>query len=496
MKTIIHTAVVVLLLTSVLYAQDVPPWARHLPDLPSQPGFYQGLGSARSTGDAEADWAVASGRARAQILQQIRVVVNNKVVSKIEERTSARQSSITEAFSSTTDQIATGTLENVPTERWYDEDNKTLYVYAYISKLEVESRFEEQLAAATASAKVYHEAATTALASGDPYLALSDYLQAVKGVVLAELYLDKTITGDLRGTKEKIPLLPVLQSEMCSLLSNVKFQVTGGDEQQAERGRSLSTPMTGAVLIRTATGVVPMRNAVLTAAFVPPGTGTLSPVSRTTDEGKFQFSVTEVTGGDAVSKIRVGIALPGVNILAEKLPDAVRCLSDVYLDFTFHLKTRANVTVAMHITEHNLSKKRAKSSVQEEIQKQLLGEKYTILEESQVLQAVPEEKLSAAAQSGDFHTVVAGLSRIADVVVVGLVSTEQRTNPTPGIFFCSGTAVVRAVDARSGQILASVSLDNEKEGGGSYEVAGMRLLQKMGKRIGEELKSTFDTVMK
>jgi hypothetical protein len=474
MKTIFHTVVVVLLLTSVLYAQDVPPWARHLPDLPSQPGFYQGLGSARSTGDAEADWAVASGRARAQILQQIRVVVNNKVVSKIEERTSARQSSITEAFSSTTDQIATGTLENVPTERWYDEDNKTLYVHAYISRLEVESRFEEQLAAATASAKVYHEAATTALASGDPYLALSDYLQAVKGVVLAELYLDKTITGDLRGTKEKIPLLPVLQSEMCSLLSNVKFQATGGDEQQAERGRSLSTPMTGAVLIRTATGVVPMRNAVLTAAFVPPGTGTLSPVSRTTDEGK----------------------LPGVDILAEKLPDAVRCLSDVYLDFTFHLKTRANVTVAMHITEHNLSKKRAKSSVQEEIQKQLLGEKYTILEESQVLQAVPEEKLSAAAQSGDFHTVVAGLSRIADVVVVGLVSTEQRTNPTPGIFFCSGTAVVRAVDARSGQILASVSLDNEKEGGGSYEVAGMRLLQKMGKRIGEELKSTFDTVMK
>ena len=104
--------------------------------------------------------------------------------------------------------------------------------------------------------------------------------------------------------------------------------------------------------------------------------------------------------------------------------------------------------------------------------------------------------MNAAAKSGDFHSVVAGLSRIADVVVVGLVSTEQRTNPTSGIYFSSGTAVVRAIDAKSGQILASVSLDNEKEGGGSYEVAGMRLLQKMGKKIGEELKINFNTVMK
>ena len=131
-----------------------------------------------------------------------------------------------------------------------------------------------------------------------------------------------------------------------------------------------------------------------------------------------------------------------------------------------------------------------------EIQKQLSNDRYAILEESKVLQHVPEEKLSAAAQSGDFHLVVAELSRIADVIVVGVVSTEQRTNPSAGIFFSSGTAVVRAIDAKSGQILASVSLDNQKEGGGSYEAAGMRLLQKMGKKIGEELKTSIEVVMK
>ena len=492
----IHSIVLLLVLVSALQAQDTPPWARHLPDLPARPGFYQGLGSARSSGDADADWSAASGRARAQILQQIRVVVNNKVVSKIEENSSAQKSSITEAFSSTTDQIATGTLEKVPVERWYDEENKILYAYAFISKLEVDEKFDEVLDAATASARVYHDAANKALSGGDAYLALNNYLQAVKEVTIAELYLNKTITGDLDGSKRKVPVLPVLQSEMCSLLNSLKFQITGGSDQQAERGHGLSVALSGKIVVHSAAGDTPLRNAALTAAFLPPGAGTLSPLSRTDDEGNFQFSATEITGGDAVNKIRVSVALPGVDILAEKLPDAARCLSDASVDFTYRLKTRANITVAMHIVEYNLSKKRPKSSVQEEIQQQLLSDRYAILEESQVLKAVPEDKLTAAAQSGDFHTVVAGLAKIADVVVVGVVSTEQRTNPTPGIYFSSGTAVVRAIDAKSGQVLAAVSLDNEKEGGGSYEVAGMRLLQKMGKKIGEELKNNFEVVMK
>jgi hypothetical protein len=485
-----------LIIAPALFAQEAPPWAKHLPDLPARPGFYQGLGTAKSSGDADADWAAASGRARGQILQQIRVVVNNKVVSKIEEKTSAEKGSITEAFSSTTDQIATGTLEGVPIDRWFDEDNNVMYAYAFISKMEVEEKFEEVLNAATASASVYHEAASKALAGGDAYLAMSSYLQAIKEVSLAELFLNKTITGEIKGSKQKVPLLPVLQSEMCSLLKNVKFKVTGGADQQAERGRALPAPLSAQVVLRTSSGEMPFKNAGLTAAFIAPAAGTLSPVSRTDEDGNFEVSATEITGGDAVNKIRVSVVLPGIDALAEKLPDAARCLSDAYVDYTYHLKTRASLTVAMHIVEYNISKKRAKSSVQEEIQKLLLNDRFAIVEESQVLRAVPEEKLTSAAQSGDFHTVVAGLSRIADVVVVGVVSTEQRTNPTSGIYFSSGTAVVRAIDAKSGQILASVSLDNEKEGGGSYEAAGMRLLQKMGKKIGEELKTNFELVMK
>ncbi len=296
MKIVCRLALL-LIFAPFLYAQEVPAWARRLPDLPARPGFYQGVGSARSSDDIDADWAAASGRARGQILQQIRVVVNNKVVSKIEEKTSAEQASITEAFSSTTDQIATGTLEKVPMDRWFDEDNKVLYAYAYISKLEVEEKFEEVLSAATASARVYHDAASTALGGGDAYLALTNYLQAIKEVMLAEIYLNKTVVGDIQGNNTKVPVLPVLQSEMCSLLNNLKFQITGGNDQQAERGRGLPVPFAGRVVVRSAAGDTPVRNAVLGAAFLAPGAGTLSHLSRTDEEGNFQFSATEVTAG-------------------------------------------------------------------------------------------------------------------------------------------------------------------------------------------------------
>jgi hypothetical protein len=241
---------------------------------------------------------------------------------------------------------------------------------------------------------------------------------------------------------------------------------------------------------------VPAKNVALAVTFISPAAGSIAAISKTNERGEFQLAVTEVTAGDAVNTIRVGIALSGIDLLSTKLSDALRCLAQTYVDFTFKLKTKSNITIAMRILEYNLSGKRAKSSVQEEIQKKLIDDRYTIREESAVQKLVRDDKVDAAVRSGDFHTIVAGLSHVADIVVVGLVTTERRTNPSPGIFFCGGTAVIRAIDTHTGQVLASVSVDNEKDGGGTYEVASVRLLQKLGRKIGEELKAGIDSALK
>jgi len=490
-RFLLFSAIILAFAAGLCRGQEMPSWAKNLPGLPSRPEYYQGLGAVRSTGEAEADAQKASAQARAQIAAQIRVRIVNTVSTRVQEVSAGDQKSLTDAFSSATDQMTEGTLERIVIERWFNKADETLYAYGSVSKAEVERQFSEKLQGAVDAAKIYYQTGRRAAATGDPYLACSQYIEAAKVVTLAELYLQKSVTGDLTGTGAG-PVLPILQSEICGLLNKLHFRATGGNDQSAEKGRALSEPLSGKLLFEMPEGQVPVRNALLAATFVPPARGVVSVDARTDAQGAFRFAVTEIQGGEAVSRIRVGLAIEGLSALAPQMADVKRCLPNAFVDFSYRLKTRTNVSIAMHIVESNLEKSRAKSSVQEEIQKRLLGDRYTIVEESKIYGAVSRAKIDEAVSSGNYDVVVRALAPVADVIVVGTVSTRERGNPMPQVFFCTGTATIRAIDAKSGRVLASVSVENEKEGGGNYEVAGTRLLQRIGKKIGEDVKVELD----
>jgi len=490
-RLFVLSALIAVIFAGLCRGQEVPLWAKNLPGLPEKPEYYQGLGAVRSTGNAEADAQKANGQARSQIAAQIRVRIVNAVVTRVQEVSAGNQTSLTDAFSSATDQMTEATLEGIVIERWFNRADETVYAYGVVSKAEVERQFNERLKGAVDAAKVYYQAGRRAAAAGDPYLACSQYIEAAKVVTLAELYLQKSIAGDLAGAGTG-PVLPVLQSEICGLLNKLHFEVTGGNDQPAEKGRALPDPLTGKLFFEMPEGQVPVRNALLTAAFVSPARGAVSADSRTDAQGGFRFAVTEIQGGEAVSRIRVGLSIQGLSALAPQMADVQRCLPNAFIDFSYRLKTRTNVSIAMHILESNLEKPRAKSSVQEEIQKRLLGDRYTIMEESKMYSTIPRAKIEDAVSSGNYDAVVRALAPLADVIVIGSVSTRERGNPMPQMFFCTGTATIRAIDAKSGRVIASVSVENEKEGGGNYEVAGTRLLQRIGKKIGEEVKMELD----
>lgn len=477
-------------------AQERPEWAKSLPNLPVRPEYYQGLGMAHSTGDQEADWQKAVGQARAQILAQLRVRVVSTVARRIEESGAGDHRTLREAFTATTDQMTEGTLEDLAIDRWFNEQESTLFAYAAVSKPELERRFNDKIQDAVSSARIFRTGAKMAVAKGDIAQALAQYLQAAKVVALAEFFLGKVVAGDIEGTGTSKPGLPLLQSELCGLLGNIHFQALVGNDQPAERGRALAQPLIGKVLYESAGTRIPVRNTLVFATFVSPAQGEVSGDARTDDEGAFRIAVTEVRAGQAESRVRVGIAAEGIDALAKKMPDAVRCWTGTFLDFTYRLKTRTTVTIAMHILEMNLDQQRAKSSVQEEIQKSLIGDRYTLVEESRVFRTLPEEKMNSAIRSGNFDPVVQALAKIADVVVVGLVSTKERSNPTAGIYLSTGSVSIRAIDTKTGQILAAVTVENEKEGGGSYELAGVRLIQRVGNHVGEELKTGIDRALK
>ena len=125
----------------------------------------------------------------------------------------------------------------------------------------------------------------------------------------------------------------------------------------------------------------------------------------------------------------------------------------------------------------------------------MIGERYTIVEESQIFRKIPAKELSRAVEEGNFDPVISAVSDIADFVVVGIVTTKERSNPTPGIFFTTGSVTIRVIDVKSGKIIASAALDNEREGGNSYEVAGMKILQRLGRQVGEEIKASVDKAL-
>ncbi|MEK7250252.1 MAG: hypothetical protein AAB209_07510 [Bacteroidota bacterium] len=485
-----------LISSKLSHAQEVPPWAKHLPNVPNRPDLYQGLGAVSATGDVAADWQKATGQARADIVAQIRVVVSNAVVRKVEEVINVSETKLSDLFQTTTEQIAEGTLEGVEIQRWYDEKNSVYYAYAAVSKSEVERRFAERIENTVNAASIQYRAARKALEGSNVYFALTQLFEATKTIFLGESYLHKTLVADLAGNGTQMPSLAFLQSELCGVLSKLRFETVSGANQEGERDKALQQPLIGRVMYSGSDREVPMKSAPLTVSFVSPSRGKLTEEVQTDERGTFTIVVTDIQGGEAANNVRVKLALAGIEPLSQKLPEVTQCWTNAYLDIPFRLRVRTNINIAIHILENRLGKPQAKSSLQEEIQTQLIGGRYALVEESKVFGIIPQSTLNGAIESGDFDVVVKSLASIADVVIVGSASTKERSNPAPQIFFCTGSAILHVIDAKTGRLLANASIDGEKIGGASYEVASIKTLERLAQRLAAELKSKLDEALR
>jgi hypothetical protein len=485
------TAVVIclctLLCSTAALGQDAPSWAADLPNLPQRSGWYQGLGITKVTGDGAADWNDASGKARAQIAAQIRVRIASTVTRTMQETASGTEVTVADAYASTTEQITTATLEGIVLERWQDEDTGMLYAYGAISQAEVERRFRERMEDAVASARIYHAGARKALERNDPFTAFGQLVEAMKVVSLAEASLERTLTASLDGTGEPLPVMPVLQTQVCGMFSKLQFDVLGGNDQEAERSKGLALPLQGRLSYKSEQGTYPVRNAVLSVAFVKPAAGSAVPDVRTSATGEFSVPVQEILNGEAVNRIRVTLALQGAAVLAAQSPELTRCWSTAYVDYTFRMRSRTNIAVAIRVLESNMGTPRSKSTVQEEIQKQLLAGRYRIVEDSKALAGMTAAQIQQVLSAGTYNDLVSAVGKHADIAILGEVTTTARSNPYPNIYFGSGRAVIRIIDCKTGMLLGNVTMEDVKEGGGTYDHAGGKILGKMGKSVAESV---------
>jgi hypothetical protein len=235
---------------------------------------------------------------------------------------------------------------------------------------------------------------------------------------------------------------------------------------------------------------------VLVPSFVAPATGRVPEDIRTDAAGEFTLPVIEVKNGEAVNRVRLTPGVPGAAVLKGQSPDLARCWSTAYLDFTFKMKSRTNITLAVRILESNMGAVRAKSSVEEAVQKGLLENQYSILDDSHALGDMSTEKIHAALTSGDYRPILATVGKRADVVIVGEATTAERSNPFPQMYFGVGRVILRILDCKTGRVLGSVVMEDQKEGGPTYEQAGRKLLEKMARtasdQVREEIKKALE----
>ncbi len=485
--TLLLLSMVLVCVQSSAVGQDRPVWARDLPNLPQRPGVYQGLGITTVTGDGAADWNDASGKARGQIAAQIRVRISSTVTRTMEETSVGSQISVADAYASTTEQITTASLEGIVLDRWFDEDTETLYAYGAISQAEVERRFRERMEDALAAARVFYASSNAALARRDPFTAGGQILEAIKVVSLAEAALDRRLNGSIDGRTESVPVNPFLQSQLCALFSKMRFEIVGGNQQNGERSMALAQPLKGRLMYASDQGTYPVSNALLRASFVPPAEGTLVTEVQTTGSGEFSVAVTEIQKGEALNRIRVMPALQGIDVIAASSPEIVRCWSTMYTDFAFVLRSRTNVSVAVRILEDHMGTLRSASSVQQEIQKRLIGSRFRIVEDSKGLAALNAARIQEALSSGSYNAITAAVAKQADVLILGEASSSERGNPFPQMFFSSGRAVIRILDCETGVIIGTVSVEDQKEAGPNYDTAGRKALEKMAKKVAEDV---------
>jgi hypothetical protein len=105
------------------------------------------------------------------------------------------------------------------------------------------------------------------------------------------------------------------------------------------------------------------------------------------------------------------------------------------------------------------------------------------------------EEIHSALTSGDYRPILATVRKRADVVIVGEASAAERSNPFPQMYFGSGRVLLRILDCKTGRVLGSVVMEDQKEGGPTYEQAGRKLLEKMARTAAEQVREEMKNAL-
>ncbi len=475
-------------------------WVKTLPNMPKCNGYYQGLGGIAQSNNNSEDMKKAESEARAMIIRAIRSEISSKVTSVMEETTKGGATDYNETFSSVTESFSQETLKNLKVEFHTDKKSKKVYAYCEISIAEVERQFAERMKKALNIAKTYYLEAKKAENSGDYYLALNQYFEGAKEIVIAELINKEPIEGDIDGSGKSVSVRATFDTQLKNLLGKMRVDIVSGDMQKGVKGEPLAAPLVAKLVYDKAGSVIAVKNANLASYSVAPTVVKADEASKTDGTGAAKFTVhsVETVNPSGQNKVRIGLNVSEFEAFQQQLPGAVEKARLVFKDFTFTAKGSAITKIVVLVFEENIGKAQDKSIVEDGILKSLTSNKFKVIDKSEVFRAVNREAAKSAAEGNSSDDVVANaLKTVADVLVIGSAKAMESVGGSSNPYGGGGSSnrvsawancSIRAIDLETGKVIATSSKEQVRGiSVGAAEKAGIVALQNLSKEASAEI---------
>jgi hypothetical protein len=445
---------------------------------PGSPEFFYGVGAAPGAYAPAEDRQTADRAARIDIASQLKIKMSSVVADLMQYRQTYTGKKTREEYSQQYSQkisaiVNTTALEGSKiVQRWHDPQADTYYSLASMSKAEFRARIKRQIENAQNLARDQYRHALEAQGAANITAALRYYANALTELeVLQDIPFEVDLDGD--GTEEYFR--PEVKRKIEELVTGLQI-LTINNNQKGKVGKPLPKPLIARVLYKK----VPVKDVPLVFGFVR-GKGQLDKRVQTDPKGLASSRVyrLESVGTDVV-EVRAKLAeIMGVG--------GVRALKGVEVPRTrFSFQAEA-VKVVVRISEENIGVPVLDSYVEAAILAELTGAGFAVISPEEAKRKI---SLTSAeeAMGGDYQAVQRAAKKLAaEVVIVGRISTIF-SSQTLGTAKCSyARATVRAVDVRSGEVLAAADLSQVKGFANTAEKAGLKALREVSTRIAPEI---------
>ncbi|MBI4816008.1 MAG: LPP20 family lipoprotein [Deltaproteobacteria bacterium] len=458
-------------------AAQPPGWVHRQPH-PKFPasGYLVGLGSSSITGDEKRDAEAAEASARKDILAQIQVSVKSESEAFEKEETKNGQTFDTARFSERTEQTVSGSLEGARiVDTFVDSDADVRYALAVVSRSDAA---ESQKSLIEASNKSIREAFEKAGAATNGDLALralvSAYSDAEKtqGNVVLYRALTRATIQSLRPSD--------VREKVAAWSASLKLAVSKGNSQPATTGQPLAEPIVFSLLA----GAVPVPEVVLRLGL--DGPGKVEPTAKTSADGTATVKVSEV-GSTGAPEQHLVAEVDWAGWLVDrntKVRASDLGLTPLEARASYSFKTVATTRVAIVIDEKIVWKDAAKT---EAPASPVFAPRITALLSAKGFDVRPVAGLTAAQLLAPAE-IKTKLSGEAEVLLTGTITSEfmnRMCDKCPSFYKAVGS--LRAVDTRTGQLVAEIHEPGKKGVGTSDTSAGGRALEESAKERAVEI---------